>query len=138
MNHLGKFKDKLDSIDNSGVNIQIRSGSFKVKPVKARGEVIGVNVSNLSSSPYLPLEVFDAVISLLASSPNQTARKGDAMKCRLGDEGLETDTVEGHVAQVVYGTKLGSSVFRRITPIARILEWAGICENGRGYLRLKS
>jgi hypothetical protein len=85
------------------------------------------------------LKVFDAVISLLASSPTQTARKGNARAkgSRLGDTGLETDTVEGYVAQVVYGTKLGSSVLQRITPIARILEWAGICENGRGYLRLK-
>jgi hypothetical protein len=137
MKHLEKLKEKLDSIDSSGITIQTQKGPFKVKTVKARGEVIGVNVSNLGTSPYLPMDVFVAVILLLSSSHNHTAWKGDAMNCRLGDEGLETDTVEGHIAQVVYGAKLGSSVFRRITPVARILEWAGICENGRGYLRLK-
>ena len=60
---------------------------------------------------------------------NGTAMRGDAMNAKLGDEGLPLDSVEGHIAHVVYGKKIGDSVFRRITPIACILVWSGICES---------
>jgi hypothetical protein len=50
MKHLEVLKAKLESIDNSGITIQTQKGPFKVITVKARGEVIGVNVSNLGTS----------------------------------------------------------------------------------------
>lgn len=56
------------------------------------------------------------------------AKRGRAMRSRLGDPDLALDSVEGHVAHVVYGKRVGEVVFRRITPIACILIWAGICE----------
>ena len=108
-----------------------------MKPVYYAGELVGVNVDNLGeANKYMPLEVFVAVISLLKLSDEKTANKGNAMNCRLGDRGLALRSVEGHVAHVIYGREPGIFVFKRITPISRILEWAGVCENGRGYLRL--
>ena len=59
------------------------------------------------------------------------------MNNKLGDEGLPLDSIEGHIANVVYGRKPGDSVFRRISPIAAILVWTGICEAGRGELILR-
>jgi hypothetical protein len=56
----------------------------------------------------------------------------DAMNSRLGDEGLPLDSVEGYVAHVVDGKQVGESVFRRISPIAAILVWAGICDSAPG------
>jgi len=58
------------------------------------------------------------------------------MSCRLGEPNLPIDSIEGHVAQVVYGKQTGETVFRRITPIACILIWAGVCKAGRGELIL--
>jgi hypothetical protein len=67
----------------------------------------GISVSNLASQPFLPWSA-----------------------------GLPIDSVEGRIAFKVYGKQLGQTVFRRITPIACILEWAGICMNQRGKVVL--
>ena len=58
------------------------------------------------------------------------------MNAKLGDTNLHTETIEGYVASTVYGKSEGDSVFRRITPIASILVWAGVCENEPNGLRL--
>ncbi len=98
----------------------------------------GIAVSNLGNQPFLPWAVFEETISLLIRQGG-TADRGDAQGrgVRLGSEGLPIDSVEGHVAHVVYGKQLGETVFRRITPIACILIWAGICEPIPGQLRLR-
>ncbi|MED2970733.1 hypothetical protein P4361_00405 [Fictibacillus sp. B-59209] len=96
----------------------------------------GIYVSNLHTSPFLPWEAFTETVSLLEEK-NGRAIKGDAMTCKLGESGLPVDSVEGRIAYKVYKKQLGKSVFRRITPVACILEWAGLCENGRGELRIK-
>ena len=51
------------------------------------------------------------------------------MGSKLGDPGLPLDSIEGHVALKVFKKKPEQSVFRRITPIACILIWAGICKH---------
>ena len=60
------------------------------------------------------------------------------MNYKLGETGLATDTIEGHIAHVVYDKSDGDSVFRRITPIACILIWAGVCRAEPGELVLIS
>lgn len=57
----------------------------------------GIWVDNLANQPLLPWRVFTETVSLLRRNGG-TCRKGDAMKCRLGYEGLELDSIEGHVA----------------------------------------
>lgn len=101
---------------------------------------IGINVDNLGQYPLLDWRVFDEAVKLMKRLGGM-ADKGIVMKngesVRLGNPGLGVNTIEGHVAQVVYGKQIGESVFRRITPIAGILIWAGICKAGRGKLILK-
>ena len=58
------------------------------------------------------------------------------MNCKLGDNGLSLDSVEGHIAATVYRQQVGDSVFRRITPVACILIWAGVCRHSPGELVL--
>ena len=82
-------------------------------------------------------EVFVATLSLLYLSENQTASNGNALTGKLGDADLPFNSVEGHVASFIYGKIQGDTVFRRITPISKILEWANVCEIGKGCLRLK-
>ena len=96
----------------------------------------GVMVSNLHVQPFLPWAAFQETICVLIRNDGR-ARRGDAMNSRLGEPGLALDSVEGHVAHVVYGKRAGDSVFRRITPIACILIWAGICEAAPGELVLR-
>ena len=95
----------------------------------------GVQVDNLGAQPFLPWAVFQEAVCLLIRKGGRATR-GDAMNCRLGDPGLSLDSVEGHIAHVVYGKRPGDSVFRRITPIACILIWAGVCKAARGELML--
>ena len=107
--------------------------SFTAKIVKD-----GVEVNNLDTQPLLKWEVFEKTIELLEASGGK-AIKGDAMSknSRLGEELLPINSVEGYIAYEVYKNSIGSSVFRRISPISAILAWVGLCENGRGYLKLK-
>jgi len=96
----------------------------------------GVGVDNLPTQPFLPWAVFQETVRLLVRKGGR-AKRGDAMGPRLGDVRLPMDSVEGHVARVVYGKRRGDSVFRRITPIACILIWAGVCEAAPGELILQ-
>jgi hypothetical protein len=50
---------------------------------------------------------------------------------------MPLDSIEGHIAWVVYGKKEGQPVFRRITPIAGIMVWAGVCKTEPGELILR-
>jgi hypothetical protein len=93
----------------------------------------GVVVSNLRAQPFLPWAAFQEAVCVLMRNGGR-ARRGNAMNCRLGDPGLPLDSVEGHVAYAVYGKRVGDSVFRRITPVACILTWAGVCEAAPGEL----
>lgn len=95
----------------------------------------GLHATNLPAKFTIPWAAFDAAVRLLYQKGGQ-AKKGNAMKFRLGEEGLTLDTIEGYVASAVFHGKTGSSVLRIITPLSAILEWAGICQNGYGYLKL--
>lgn len=95
----------------------------------------GITVSNLAKQPLLPWAVFEEAVTILGRNGGHASR-GDAMNCKLGDDGLSLDSVEGHIAATVYGQRKGDSVFRRITPVACILVWAGVCRHSPGELVL--
>ena len=96
----------------------------------------GIKVSNLGNSGLLPWNVFDESYSLLQNKKNLL--KGDAMNFRLGEKGLPVDSLEGHIAKVVYNKKDGDIIFRRITPVVNILIYAGICTNKKRYIELNN
>ena len=77
--------------------------------------------------------MFEETIALLERQGGHASR-GNAMNYRLGDDGLSLDSVEGHIAATVYGQRVGEAVFRRITPVACILIWAGVCRHTPGEL----
>lgn len=138
MYHLEILKRKLNEIPKEGILIPMQGGEFTVKPVVLGDHLVGVNVSNLGNYPFLPMDVFTVTLTLLEIKNNKTARKGEAMKFRLGDAELGFDSVEGLIAKIVYGKDVGDTVFRRITPISRILQWAGVCKSQNGSLVLVS
>ena len=96
----------------------------------------GIRVSNLGAQSFLPWAVFQEALRVLIRSGG-TAKRGNAMKYKLGEPGLPLNSIEGHIAHSVYGKVQGESVFRRITPIACILVWAGVCEAVPGKLVLR-
>ncbi len=96
----------------------------------------GIRVNNLGGQPFLPWAVFQETVKLLVRNGGR-AERGSAMGARLGEQSLSLDSVEGHIAHVVYGKKVGETVFRRVVPVAAILIWAGICEAAPGDLVLK-
>lgn len=109
----------------------LKGGFFKAKLSEG-----GVEVDNLGNTPFLPWPVFSEAVDFLRKNGGR-AIKGNAMNYKLGEEGLPFNSIEGYIAHKIYGKKKGDSIFRRITPIACILDWAGICGNRRGYLILK-
>jgi hypothetical protein len=96
----------------------------------------GIRVSNLNTQPFLPWAVFEEAVDLLIRKGG-SAERGDAMNSRLGEDNLPVDSIEGHIAHVVYDRSIGDSVFRRITPVACILIWAGVCEHAPAKLILR-
>lgn len=135
MSHLKILRERLLQVTNP-LFIKTQGGVITVTPICQEGICLGVNVDKLGNSPFIPFDVFVSVISLLNLSPENRAIKGSAQGGRLGSPELPIYSVEGHVAIVVYGKEVDESVFQRITPISRILEWAGVCINGRGWLQL--
>lgn len=109
----------------------LKSGSFQ-----ARLDSEGILVDNLGTQSLLPWAVFQEAICVMIRNGGRALR-GDAMNARLGEPGLPLDSIEGHIAQVVYGKQPGDAVFRRITPIACILIWAEVCAPGKGTLELR-
>ena len=95
----------------------------------------GITVDNLSTQPFLPWAVFQEAICVQIRCGGR-AKRGDAMNHKLGEPQLSLDSIEGHIAYVVYGKQVGDTVLRRITPVACILIWAGVCKAAPGELML--
>ena len=95
----------------------------------------GICVDNLGTQSFLPWATFEQAVNVMERNGG-IAMRGNAMDFRLGDPKLPLDSIEGHIASVVYGRECGDWVFRRITPIACILIWAGICKVKPGKLAL--
>jgi hypothetical protein len=106
------------------------------KLFKAIMEDEGILVDNLGGQQVLPWRVFEEAINVIKHNEGH-AKKGDAMKSKLGDKGLPLDSIEGHIAHVVYGKQVGETVFRRISPISAILVWSGLCNVSSGELILQ-
>jgi hypothetical protein len=106
-----------------------RSGFFKATLTES-----GVLVDCLGEvQDKLEWKYFDAVEKLLKE--HKSAKRGDAMKGRLGDELLPMDSVEGCMAYCNNSVS-GQTVFRRISPVANLLVWAGVCKHGEGIRSL--
>ncbi|RMG28417.1 MAG: hypothetical protein D6730_05475 [Bacteroidetes bacterium] len=96
----------------------------------------GIIVDNLpEANALLPWEVFTETVKLLEQQGGK-ARKGSSVN-KLGSEKLPLNSIEGHIAHVVFQKQPGDTVLRRISPITGILRWARICDSKPGVLVLK-
>jgi len=122
----------LFGIPPTPVQIPKQGGYFTAKLCR---DGRGVEVDNLRQQPFLKWEAFYEAVHAIIKNDGETIR-GNAMKPRLGDAELPLHSIEGWVAHAVYKKRIGQSVFRRIVPLVRILEAAGIAENDEGVVRL--
>jgi guanosine-3',5'-bis(diphosphate) 3'-pyrophosphohydrolase len=130
-NVVGAIRCKFAASGNPADIPNLRGGAFKAQLVRG-----GIEVDNLGSQPFLAWAAFQAAVSVLRKNGGR-AKRGNAMGSRLGEPDLTINSVEGYVAQIVYGKRVGETVFRRITPIVGILIWAGICEHAPNELILQ-
>jgi hypothetical protein len=116
-----RIQDKFIQLGSSARIPLLKGGSFKAQMVEE-----GILVDNLGNQSLLRWIVFLETVKLLNNNGGRALR-GDAMQSKLGSPRLPLNSIEGHISHVVYGKQIGDSIFRRITPIACILIWAGVC-----------
>lgn len=116
-----QIQNRFNAIGSPAIVPLFKGGTFTARLLNE-----GVEVDNLGTQPFLQWSTFQEAVCILIRNGGR-ARCGAAMSSRLGDPDLSLDSIEGHVAHVVYGKQVEERVFHRITPIACILVWAGIC-----------
>jgi hypothetical protein len=55
---------------------------------------------------------------------------------KLGSDDLPLNSVEGYIVYKVHGVQIGGTALGPGFVIAAILDWAGICNNEKGYLTI--
>lgn len=128
---INKIFEKFSKEGNPSVVSMINPN----KSFEARFCFNGIEVDALKRRETLPFDVFIKTVELLRENGGR-AKRGNAFKGVLGDENLPVNSVEGYIAQKVYGKCPGERVTLRITPIACLLIWAGICRHETGELVL--
>jgi len=135
--------DSIEVVDTIRSKFSVTGSPAKVPYIRKTGSFsaeltdTGIIVDNLGNQPFLPWAVFQEVIYVLIRNGGR-AERGNAMNYKLGESGLSLDSIEGHIAHTVYGKNDGVSITRRITPIACIMIWSGVCESEPGELVLVS
>jgi hypothetical protein len=112
---------------------------FDIKVV-AKNQVLGFEVEHrvMPIDTFFPIELFNFVIAELFQSPTKSLERGNGLKNRIGGVGMGINTIESKVAIRFYAKRRGQFVDRRISVIANILVESGVCEHGKGILRLKN
>lgn len=119
------------------------AGSIVVTTLRGKSHVVKLNNDGKSISSetglgiqQIDLSIFDIVVDFLKENGG-IAPKGNGRNSKVGLGKCTSDTVCYCIATKYYGLKEGESTFDPVFIIAAILDQAGICENSRGYLRLK-
>jgi len=125
-------------------NMFMQSASYMVvTTLRGKSHIVKLNNDGKSISSetglgiqQIDLSIFDIVVNFLKENGG-IAPKGNGRNSKVGHGKCTSDTVCYCIATKYYGHKVGESTFDPVFIIAAILDMAGICENSRGYLRLK-
>lgn len=119
------------------------AGSIVVTTLRGKSHVVKLNNDGKSifsetglGIQQIDLSIFDIVVDFLKENGG-IAPKGNGRNSKVGLGKCTSATVCYCIATKYYGHKVGESTFDPVFIIAAILDMAGICENSRGYLRLK-
>ncbi|MDD4332034.1 MAG: hypothetical protein PHU28_06910 [Methanosarcinaceae archaeon] len=105
---------------------------------EAKADMDGIYVDSLDKNSFFPWKTFEEAFDFIQKKGG-SVKAGNPKTTKLGEPGFELDTLEGHLAQKVYGCSEGERVFRGISLIACILIWAGLCRKEKGeFVSLKA
>ncbi len=127
------IRNKL--LENKGVAIiTLKNGDNCRISISERGTCF---VSDKLSSQPIDFCVFDIIDDFLKECGGKAPKglgRGKEDKVGYGKCGKET--IMYQIATQYYGKSIGESTFDPVFVLAAMLEWAGIAENGRGYIKL--
>lgn len=134
------FVQKIKDSGNFWVIPQQRGAeAFHIRVIKKKlDQGFEVEKRVMPIDTFFSCDLFEFVIDALIKSPTKSLKRGDGMKSKIGQKGLELDTIEAIVATKFYNRMIGQSIDRRISVIANILVESGVCVHGKGILKLKN
>lgn len=126
-------KTKLMTSNGSAKIRLQRGGECLIKLIPTSGKL----QCNKLPLQKIDFNIFDIVMDFLAEN------KGYAKKCairgpqnNIGRGKCCSETVMYQIATKYYKKGIGETVYDPLFVIAGILEWAGLIENGYGYLKM--
>lgn len=128
-----KIKEKLNA-NNGQAMIPLYNGELCDIAYNPSGK--GLLSSKIPPKDQLTWQSFNAAVEVVVNNGGK-APKGNARSgAQLGSRGLSLNSVEGYIAHKVFGVQEGQTAFGPGFVIAAVLDWAEICSNLRGYLKI--
>lgn len=129
-----KIKEKLNK--NGGrVNVPLYNGDLCEIGFDSNGK--GLVSSKIPVPNQLTWEVFEAAVEVVIQNGGKVIKGKARSGAKLGSDDLPLDSLEGYIAHKVHGVEIGKTAFGPGFVVAAILDWAGVCNNERGFLTIK-
>lgn len=130
-----KIKEKLNDSCGRAI-ITLYSGDSCDIGYDTNGK--GLISSKIPPENQLTWEAFNAAVEVVINNGGRAVKGNARSGARLGSEGLPLDSIEGYIAHKVHNVQIGETAFGPGFVIAAVLDWAEICHNERGYLKINS
>ena len=126
-------KTKLATANGSAKIRLQRGGECLIKLIPANGKL----QCDKLPSQNIDFSIFDIVMDFLAENKGY-AKKGAirGLQNNIGVGKCGPETVMYQIATKYYKKGIGETAYDPLFVIAGILEWAGLVENGYGYLKM--
>ncbi len=98
----------------------------------------GLATSKIPVRDQLTWEVFDAAVEVVLNYGGKVPKGKARTGAKLGSENLPLESLEGYIGHKVHGVEIGKSAFGPGFVVAAILDWAGVCNNERGFISMKA
>jgi hypothetical protein len=128
-----KIKRKLNDCGGRA-NIRLLQGDQCEIWFDAKGK--GLVSPKIPPANQLTWEAFDAAVEVVIKNGGKVIKGKARSGAKLGSDELPFDSVEGFVAHKVHGVQEGETAFGPGFVICAVLDWAGVCNNERGYLSI--
>jgi len=128
-----RIKEKLNSVDGH-TTIPLYSGDDCDIGFDVNGR--GLISQKIPPANQLIWEAFDAAVEVVIKNGGEAVKGKARSGAKLGSDDLPLDSVEGYIANKVHDVQVGETAFGPGFVIAAVLDWAEICHNERGYLRI--
>lgn len=129
-----RIKEKLNA-SGGKASIPLYSGDLCEIGYDPNGK--GLISPKIPPANQLIWDIFDAAVEIVLQNGGKAVKGKARSGAKLGSDDLPLDSVEGYIAHKVHGAQVGDTAFGPGFVIAAILDWAGICNNERGYLTIK-